>query len=864
LFLSVERLMEGATGFNDLIIQEIRLKARMKRIFFTAFLLTLISFSWAQGWRTGEMEVRVLVFQPADIQNIISLGLNYEPASTDGNTVRMYLVPEELKILQNSQLRYQVTIPDLNKHFDHFWDNPLLPPGYYSYDQIIGIADSLAANFPAICKKVNWGTSTGGRQLVALKISDHVETDEPEAEIMFDGGIHGDEIGGSQNIILFARDLCLGYGFDPVITDLVNNREIWLYLMVNPDGRVSMSRYNNNGVDCNRDNGYMWNGEGNSSGAFSQIETKALRNCILDNQFVVYTNYHSGTEILSYPWSYRSESPRDYEHIDHLASVYASTSGYTNLQYGQGYNIMYPINGSTKDFQYGSLGNVGWSIEISLEKQPPLAQISYYYNANKPAMMAMIDQCGRGVSGMITDSVTGEPVRATIWVNNYFPVYTDPVVGDFHKYLLPGTYTLSVMANGYQSKTISNVAVPGQGSAVANVQLAPFPKWYACKVMSCSIPGNNFGDPGYTPGALGPPDAVPYCLGKNGWIVLDMGDTIFNGPGADFKVIQAGANTKLYTVSGGNNPDGPFTTIGVGSGTMSFDLNQVSLNKVRYLYLKDNGSGAASGAGAGFNLDAVEMLTAPLIANFACSNSTVCAGASVNFSDVSGGNPALWNWSFPGGTPSTSNLQNPVNILYSTPGSYNVSLTISNGISTGSKTKPGYITVRSLPSVNLGIDTSICAWNSILLDAGNPGDAWLWSTGATTQTLVADSTGVGYGSKEYWVKVTNSTGCAMPDTILITFEHCTILPEIDPQNSVAVFPNPSDGHFILLIDGFEGGNWQLLSGIGSLVEKSEISAKQYQTSIDIRATAHGAYLLKIQKGNAILVKKIIIMPIPGK
>lgn len=837
----------------------------MKSRIFGILLLTLFFLNtWAQGWRNGEMEVSVLMDQASDVQKIHKLGFDFEPVSTDGSRVRMYLIPEELKQLENSRLRYQVTIRDMNNYFDHFWDNPSVPSGYYTYEQIIAIADSLATNFPSICKKVSWGTSMGGRQLAALKISGNVGADEPEAEIMFDGGIHGDEIGGSQNIIMFARDLCLGYGSDPTITGLIDNREIWLYLMVNPDGRVAMSRYNNNGVDCNRDNGYMWNGEGNSWGAFSQVETKALRNGILENQFVVYTNYHSGTEVLSYPWSYRAEAPRDFEHINHLASVYSITSGYSGLQYGQGYNIMYAINGSTKDFQYGSLGNVGWSIEISLDKQPPSSQINYYYGANKSAMLAIIDQCGWGVSGMITDSVTGEPVRASIWLNNYYPVYTDPVVGDFHKYLTPGTYTLKVTANGYQPKTIYNVAVQSQGAAVVNVLLAPSSNRYAHKVMSCQIPGNNFGDEGYTPGALGQPDAVPYSLGKNGWIVLDMGDTIYNGPGTDFKVIQSGAPAKAFTVSGSNSMDGPFLNIGVGNGTTSFDLNTVLLSKVRYLHIKDNGAGQQYGTGAGFNLDAVEMTTPPLIVNFTVSSNSPCSGTGVNFTDISSGNPTAWTWSFPGGTPSVSNVQNPVNIRYDTPGIYDVSLSVSNGITTGTKIKTGFINVKSSPVANLGNDTSLCAWNTILLDVGNPGGTYLWSTGATTQTIVADSSGVGFGSHDFWVNVANSTGCEAKDTINIVFETCSGMAEVEIKPTVTVFPNPPIDHFILNIHGFDGGNWQLLSFAGTIVKQSAISAKHYKATVNVREIPRGIYLLKVQIKDAILVKKIILSPFGRK
>ena len=236
------------------------------------------------------------------------------------------------------------------------------------------------------------------------------------SEIMFDGGIHGDEVGGSQNVIMFARELCKSYGSNTTITELVDSREIFLFLMVNPDGRVSMSRYNQNGVDCNRDNGYMWDGEGFSPSAVSQPETRALRKGLIEHNFTCYTNLHSGIEIISCPWSYRPQAPRDYEHILLLAAAYSNASGYAGgLQYGQGYNIMYPINGSTKDFQYGSLGSVGWSIEISTDKQPPSSQIQYFYDVNKPAMLEIIRQCGWGISGMVTDSLTGSPVRATVW-----------------------------------------------------------------------------------------------------------------------------------------------------------------------------------------------------------------------------------------------------------------------------------------------------------------------------------------------------------------------------------------------------------------------------------------------------------------
>ena len=612
-----------------------------------------------------------------------------------------YLIPDELARLDSSGYRYRILIPDMNTHYSGYWDAPV-PPGYYTYEQIIAIADSLAASFPSICKKVIWGTSLGGRELAALKISDNADIDEPEAEILFDGGIHGDEVGGSENLIRYARELCLAYGTDTAITDLVNTREIWLYLMVNPDGRVNMSRYNDAFVDCNRDFGYMWNAEGNSTGPFSQPESKALRDCMLDNQFVVYTNYHSGTEVIAYPWSYRSNPTPDNSHIQQLASVYSSTSGYPGgLLYGQGYNIMYPINGSTKDFQYGSLGNVGWSIEISNDKQPPQSMIMTYYNYNKPAMTEMIKRCGWGLEGKVTDSMTGDPVRATVWIDNYYPVNTDPVVGDYHKYVTQASYPVRVSASGYKTKVLSNVIVPSQGSVVRDFSLARDTGWYGFRVSSCQVPTLNTADAGYTPGCLGAPDDIAYSIGKNGWVVIDLGDTLRNLPGNDLTIIEAGTTPEGFTCYAGLSQDGTWTSLGNGMGTTGFDLG--SLAKARYIKIVDDGDGPSMGEGIGYDLDAIRMLHEPLISDFIAGNIHPCTGDSVVFTDLSRGNPSSWSWTFPGGIPSFSALQNPSGIVYNAPGTYSVSLTVTDGTFLSAKTRTAYITVdicNAIPQIN--------------------------------------------------------------------------------------------------------------------------------------------------------------------
>ena len=206
------------------------------------------------GWRVGEKQIRIFASNPEQVRNLYNLKLNLDFYGPAYDYIIGYVTPLELVKIEAFGIPYIVEIEDLNKHNENIWETL---DSYHTYQEIIDLADSLAGAFPSFFKNFIFRYSIQNRQCVALKISDNVDADEPEPEVMFDGGIHGDEIGGPENLIRFARDLCLQYRTDPTVTNLINTREIWLYLMVNPDGRYNMSRYNANGVDLNRDWPYM-------------------------------------------------------------------------------------------------------------------------------------------------------------------------------------------------------------------------------------------------------------------------------------------------------------------------------------------------------------------------------------------------------------------------------------------------------------------------------------------------------------------------------------------------------------------------------------------------------------------------------
>jgi PKD repeat protein len=139
------------------------------------------------------------------------------------------------------------------------------------------------------------------------------------------------------------------------------------------------------------------------------------------------------------------------------------------------------------------------------------------------------------------------------------------------------------------------------------------------------------------------------------------------------------------------------------------------------------------GDGSGFVLDKTAPVcpTQPPVASFTASATEICVGQSVTFTDTSTNIPSGWNWTFSGGTPSTSTAQNPV-ITYNTAGNYAVTLQSANFNGTNSVTQTGYITVYTTPTVTSTAIGSRCDAGSVTLGA---------TTNVGTLSWYADSTG---------------------------------------------------------------------------------------------------------------------------
>jgi uncharacterized repeat protein (TIGR02543 family) len=177
----------------------------------------------------------------------------------------------------------------------------------------------------------------------------------------------------------------------------------------------------------------------------------------------------------------------------------------------------------------------------------------------------------------------------------------------------------------------------------------------------------------------------------------------------------------------------------------------------------------------------------PPVADFSGSPTSGPTPLTVNFTDLSSNDPTSWSWSFPGGTPSSSTAENPTNIVYNTPGNYNVTLTATNASGSDSETKTNYITVLApqppiadfvASSTNISVGDSI---NFTDQTQNNP-TSWSWTfEGGTPGTSSAQNpTGITYntaGTFNVSLTATNAQGSdteTKVDYITVTLQpYCT-------------------------------------------------------------------------------------------
>tara|TARA_Y100001970_G_scaffold30856_1_gene38302 strand:- start:8839 stop:10209 length:1371 start_codon:yes stop_codon:yes gene_type:complete len=232
---------------------------------------------------------------------------------------------------------------------------------------------------PDIVDLVDIGDSELGKTLWVVRLSDwSMETKadgSPKEVIYIDGGHHGNEYLGTALAWLSAKWYINGWnnGNEEAIR-VLQNSEVHVLIMLNPDGNDFDTRWNINQVDLNRNYNHYWNTCSPTqpgTSAFSESET--LANSIYMNTEVpdadLYVTMHTGVWIMLYPWGKWPEQPSDWELFHQIRDdVHANISDIPIRNANQG---LYPNCGTSRDYGYGVMGFPTFTFETDDEQFVP-------------------------------------------------------------------------------------------------------------------------------------------------------------------------------------------------------------------------------------------------------------------------------------------------------------------------------------------------------------------------------------------------------------------------------------------------------------------------------------------------------------
>ncbi len=348
-----------------------------------------------------------------------------------------------------------------------------LPDHYPSYNEYHQMLEFYAQAYPQLCILREFGTTVNGHKLLALKISDHPAEDEAEPVFFYTSSLHGDEGTGFVLLLGLIDSLLTAYGGNAAIQQIVDNTEIWINPLANPDGFYFASdslyfnskRFNANNVDLNRNFPDPVTGD-HPDGQLWQPETIALMNFMKEQKITLAANLHDGAELVNYPWDCRYERHSDDGWYRQVSRQYADTvhhyspvgffidqnNGITN-----GYD-WYMVYGGKQDYVNYYLHGREVTIELSEVKSPAPSELINLWNYHKRSLIGYIEQVFSGIQGFVVDANTANPIEATIEIvghdHDHSEVFSSAETGEFYRLTNLDTCTLKITAQGYITQYI--------------------------------------------------------------------------------------------------------------------------------------------------------------------------------------------------------------------------------------------------------------------------------------------------------------------------------------------------------------------------------------------------------------------------
>jgi len=442
----------------------------------------------------GELYIQVKVHGKADV-DAISRIISLDHVNGDYTLATAYINRQTFDQFRFLGYSYEL-LPNPYETFTgiEMWDLSEKVPAdwdyYPTYEGYVSMMNGFAAQHSDICKVYSIGATNQSRELLMLKISDNVNDDEAEPEFLYTSSMHGDELTAYVLMLRLTDYLLTRYGTDPRITNMVDNMEIFINPLANPDGTykggnstvASAIRGNAMYIDLNRNYPDPEDGP-HPDGNPWQVETVAFMDFAEENHVVMAANFHGGAEVVNYPWDTWAKLHADDSWWIYVSREYADTvhinavPGYfTDFQNGitNGYQ-WYSISGGRQDYSTYFTQSRESTIEITENKTPPAYLLPSYWDYNHRSFLNYMEQAMFGLHGLVTDSITGEPLPSRIFIFGHdtdsSEAYSHLPHGYYTRLLNEGSYNVTFSCPGYHSRVISGVQIQKRQKTELNVKL---------------------------------------------------------------------------------------------------------------------------------------------------------------------------------------------------------------------------------------------------------------------------------------------------------------------------------------------------------------------------------------------------------
>ena len=282
---------------------------------------------------------------------------------------------------------------------------------------------------PDIVDLTSAGKSELGRDLWVVRLSDWSMDTKPNGSakevIYIDGGHHGNEYLGTALAWLSAKWYINGWndGNEEAVRALQNS-EIHVLIMLNPDGNDIDTRWNINQVDLNRNYDHYWNTCPTTqpgSAAFSEAETEA--NAAYINAHVtdadLYVTMHTGVWIILYPWGKWPEQPPDWELFWTIRDTV--NAGISDIPIQNANQGLYPNCGTSRDYGYGIMGFPTFTFETDDEQFIPgtFEDVNDRLAEEMDVMRYLIENVWHWRARLVVESVSIEEGELTLDITNH-------------------------------------------------------------------------------------------------------------------------------------------------------------------------------------------------------------------------------------------------------------------------------------------------------------------------------------------------------------------------------------------------------------------------------------------------------------